>query len=155
MHQKCCQFCGSSALYYACMLCRQWILTLRVAKDVLTRVVDDDDVEVGVGAALHTPEEVAACVHHMCQSATESADMVRRAPCLCCNARWLGGFSGSEGAHQCKEACRCQGKGSPMRPNPLMATLICLAWVICFEPLVPCMISQWVRRRSDISWCNG
>lgn len=117
MHQKCCQypcFGGSSALYnarmHACMLCRQWSLTLRVAKDVLTRVIDDDNVEVGVGAALHTPEEVAACVHHMCQSATQSADMVRRAPCLPCNARWLGGFSGSEGAHQCKEACSVEAK---------------------------------------------
>ena len=29
---------------------------------MLTRVVDDDNVEVGVGAALHTPQEVAACM---------------------------------------------------------------------------------------------
>ena len=29
---------------------------------------------------------------------------------------------------------------TPMRPNPLMATLSFFAWVICFDPLVP--------------WCN-
>ena len=29
-----------------------------------------------------------------------------------------------------------------MRPNPLMATLSCFAWVICFEPLEPCIVTQ-------------
>ena len=42
-----------------------------------------------------------------------------------------------------RDAARCHvTQDSPMRPNPLMATLSCLAWVTCFEPLEPCMKPQ-------------
>ena len=35
---------------------------------------------------------------------------------------------------------------SPMRPKPLMATLIFFAWVTCFEPVVPCGQQQQQQR---------
>lgn len=31
---------------------------------------------------------------------------------------------------------------APMRPKPLIATLSCLAWVTCLEPLEPCTAAQ-------------
>ena len=88
-------------------------------KRARTGVVDDCDVEVAVCPALNTPEEVAACKSQPRAIVKHLITQKTRPHAQCGHL---------------KEQFACV----PMRPKPLMATLICLAWVTCFEPVVPC-----------------